>query len=202
MNLIFIGKWICPSQELASIFVIFGAWISVPNLLLRKDIVKNVASKWKPFTPKNTHLLFTAKNATKMRFTKLIHEIRAVKSKKELANIVRAQRISEEVLKFVKLKVLKLGITEIQVANLIKNKFIKLGAPILSFEPIVAFGKNTADIHHFVPTKTKLKKGDIIMLDFGCTKTQFRFELVNVLLCGEPSPWQKVHPKNMCESCR
>jgi len=126
-----------------------------------------------------------------MRFTKLIHEIRAVKSKKELANIVRAQRISEEVLKFVKLKVLKLGITEIQVANLIKNKFIKLGAPILSFEPIVAFGKNTADIHHFVPTKTKLKKGDIIMLDFGCTVNHYCSDMTRTYFWGEPSARQK-----------
>ena len=37
-----------------------------------------------------------------------------------------------------------------------KKSFIKFGAPILSFQPIISFGKNTANIHH-EPSKTKLK---------------------------------------------
>src|SRR3989344_3938513 len=102
-----------------------------------------------------------------MQKTRLIHEVRAVKNKKELANIIKAQRISERVLKDV-LAYLRHGVNEISVANFIKKSFIKYGAPILSFSPIISFGKNTADIHH-EPGKTKLKKGDIIMFDFGCT---------------------------------
>jgi Xaa-Pro aminopeptidase len=58
--------------------------------------------------------------------TQLIHEVMAVKSKKELANIIKAQRISEKVLEDV-LKYLKTGITEIQVASFIKKFFTKYG---------------------------------------------------------------------------
>ncbi len=128
--------------------------------------------------------------------TKLIHEVRAVKSKKELANIVKAQRISELVLRYIvvelktRAKAGRAGITEIEVANLIKKKFIKLGAPILAFDPIVAFGKNTANIHH-VPNKTKLKKGDIIMLDFGCTINHFCSDMTRTYFWGEPNAKQK-----------
>ena len=74
-----------------------------------------------------------------MKKTQLVHEIRAVKSKKELANIIAAQRISEKVLRYTVAK-LKVGITEIEIANFIKKSFIKYGAPILSFSPIVSFG--------------------------------------------------------------
>src|SRR3989344_1653993 len=95
---------------------------------------------------------------------RLIHEVRAVKSKKELAYIIKAQRISERVLRDV-LEYLRDGVLEIEVANFIKKSFVKYSAPILAFPPIVAFGKNTANIHH-EPNNTKLKKGDIIMLDF------------------------------------
>jgi len=62
---------------------------------------------------------------------KLIHEIRAVKSKKELANIIKAQRITEHVLYDVvkKLKVYartgQAKITEIEVANFVKKSFVK-----------------------------------------------------------------------------
>ncbi len=121
--------------------------------------------------------------------TKLIHEVRAVKSKKELANIISAQRISERVLADV-LKILKDGISEIEVADFIKNSFIKYHAPVLSFPPIVAFGKNTANIHH-EPGKSKLKRGDIVMFDFGTTVNHYCSDMSRTFFWGEPSLKQK-----------
>ena len=127
---------------------------------------------------------------------KLIHEVRAVKNKKELAYITKAQRISEKVLKetLAKLKTRaragQAGITEIEVANFIEKSFIKHGAPILSFPPIVSFGKNTANIHH-EPSKSKLKHGDIIMFDFGCTANHYCSDMTRTYFWGEPSAKQK-----------
>ncbi|OGI58085.1 hypothetical protein A3C60_00275 [Candidatus Nomurabacteria bacterium RIFCSPHIGHO2_02_FULL_37_45] len=120
---------------------------------------------------------------------RLIHEVRAVKTKKELSCIIKAQRISERVLGDV-LKKLKTGVTEIEISNLIKKSFVKYGAPILSFSPIVAFGTNTADIHH-EPNKAKLKKGDIIMLDFGCTVKHYCSDMTRTFFWGEPNTRQK-----------
>ena len=114
---------------------------------------------------------------------KLIHEIRAVKSKKEIENIIRAQRISEQVLDDV-LKILKVGITEIEVEKYIKKIFVKYGAPILSFSPIVSFGKNTANIHH-EPSKNKLKIGDTVMFDFGCTVNHYCSDMTRTYFFGK-----------------
>lgn len=119
----------------------------------------------------------------------LVHEVRAVKSKKELANIIRAQRISEQVLQHTVVK-LHTGITEKETQNLIKKQFAKLGAPILSFSPIVAFGKSSADIHH-EPNKTKLKIGDTIMFDFGTTVNHYCSDMTRTFFWGEPSVKQK-----------
>jgi Xaa-Pro aminopeptidase len=124
-----------------------------------------------------------------MQKTKLIHEIRAVKSKKELANIIAAQRISERVLRGT-IEKFKIGITEIEIAKFIKKSFVKYSAPILSFSPIVSFGKNTANIHH-EPTKTKLKKGDTIMLDFGCTINHYCSDMTRTYFFGKPSKRQE-----------
>ena len=121
--------------------------------------------------------------------TKLIHKIRAVKNKKELANIIEAQRISEKVLQDV-LKRIKTNVTEFAIAEFITKRFVKYGAPILSFSPIVAFGKNTANIHH-QPGKTKLKKGNIIMFDFGCTVNHFCSDMTRTYFWGEPNKKQK-----------
>lgn len=137
--------------------------------------------------------------------TKLIHEIRAIKSKRELANIVKAQRISEKVLQDV-LKILKTGVSEIEISNFIKKSFVKYGAPILAFPPIVSFGKNTADIHH-KPGKTRLKRpahrggGDIIMLDFGCTINHYCSDMTRTYFWGDdPSAKQKKIYESVLEA--
>jgi Xaa-Pro aminopeptidase len=121
--------------------------------------------------------------------TKLIHEVRAVKNKKELANLIKAQRISEKVLQYIVVE-LKTGITEIEIANKIRRKFALYGAPILSFPPIVAFGKNTANIHH-EPNNTKLKKGDMVMFDIGTTVNHYCSDMTRTYFFGEPSVKQK-----------
>jgi Xaa-Pro aminopeptidase len=115
---------------------------------------------------------------------KLIHEVRAPKSAKELANIVKAQRIAERVLADT-LSILHVGITEIEIENFIKESFIKYKAPVLSFSPIVAFGKNSANIHH-TPTDTKLKLGYIIMLDFGTTWNHYCSDMTRTFFYGTP----------------
>lgn len=124
-----------------------------------------------------------------MQKPKFIHEVRAVKNRTELANIVKAQRISEKVLGDV-LKKLKTNTTESAIAEFVAKRFVKYGTPILSFSPIVAFGKNTADIHH-EPGKTKLKIGDIIMFDFGCTVNHYCSDMTRSYFWGEPSLRQK-----------
>jgi Xaa-Pro aminopeptidase len=107
----------------------------------------------------------------------------------ELEKIIKAQRISEQVLSEV-LKLLKTGITEIEVSDFIKKSFVKYKTPILAFPPIVAFGKNTANIHH-EPTKVKLKVGDTIMLDFGTTVNHYCSDMTRTYFWGEPSVRQK-----------
>jgi Xaa-Pro aminopeptidase len=119
---------------------------------------------------------------------KLLHEVRAPKSHRELRSIIQAQRISEKVLRDV-LGFLRTGKTEIEVQNFIKKCFVKYGTPVLAFTPIVAFGKGSADIHH-EPAKIKLKEGDIIMLDFGTTVNHYCSDMTRTFFWGAPTPKQ------------
>ncbi|MEI7709589.1 MAG: M24 family metallopeptidase [bacterium] len=124
-----------------------------------------------------------------MKKIQLLHEVRAPKSKKEIDSIIKAQRISEKVLSLTLLQ-LRTGVTELQISDFIKSSFIKLGAPILSFPPIVSFGKNSANIHH-EPGHAKLKKGDTVMFDFGCTVNHYCSDMTRTFFWGEPNPRQK-----------
>lgn len=119
----------------------------------------------------------------------IIQNLKAVKSKKELANIIKAQRISERVLGEVVNK-LKIGVTEINLAQFIVNRMKHYGIKALAFEPIVSFGKNTANIHH-EPNSARLKKGDFVMFDFGATINGYCSDMTRTYIFGEPSKKQR-----------
>lgn len=114
-----------------------------------------------------------------------IQDLRAVKTSREVGNIVIAQRISEQVLAEV-VKKLKVGVSEIFLARFIVNNFKHQGVKALAFEPIVAFDKGSADIHHW-PTKARLQKNQIVMLDFGCTNHGYCSDMTRTYFFGKPT---------------
>lgn len=118
----------------------------------------------------------------------IIQELRAIKTKKEIDNIIRAQRVSEKVLVEV-IKKLKVGIKEKEVAVFIVARMKHYGIKALAFEPIVSFGKNTANIHH-EPGLTKLKLGDFVMFDFGSTVNGYCSDMTRTYIFGKPSKKQ------------
>ncbi len=112
----------------------------------------------------------------------IIQDIRAKKNAKEIAHIVRAQKICEDILALC-LKKLKVGATEIEIARYIVSEMKKRGVKALAFSPIVSFGKGSADIHH-EPGKMKLKKGDLVMFDFGATWQGYCSDMTRTYIFG------------------
>ena len=118
-----------------------------------------------------------------------IQELRAIKSRREISYITKAQRTSEMVLKEVVAR-LKVGVTELSLARFIVESFKRKGIRALAFEPIVAFGKGSADIHHWAGS-TKLRRGDTVMFDFGCTVESYCSDMTRTYFFGEPTARQK-----------
>ena len=97
-----------------------------------------------------------------------VDEVRACKDEEERELMRRASRINDQAMAEFK-KLLKEGVTEREVAEQLKGIYLSLGADDLSFSPIVCFGK-TSGIGHHEPDDTRLKEGDVIILDVGCRK--------------------------------
>jgi len=119
----------------------------------------------------------------------VIQELRAVKTSREVSYIVKAQRISEAVLGRV-VKRLRAGVTEIALARFIVAEFKRRGIKALAFEPIVSFGKNTTNIHH-EPGRAKLRRGNTVMFDFGCTVNSYCSDMTRTYFFGQPTAKQK-----------
>ena len=115
--------------------------------------------------------------------------MRAIKTSKEIELLTKAQRLNEKTLKK-SLPNLKVGVTEKEFANTIKINALKLGADDFSFEPIVAFGKNSANIHHS-PTNTKLKQTDVVLIDMGVSLNGYQSDMSRTFLPKNPNQEQK-----------
>lgn len=88
---------------------------------------------------------------------------------------------------------LKPGVTEREAAEELQRLFKQKGVDQLSFEAIVAFGKNGAVPHH-EPDDTILRQGDTVVIDMGGIKDRYCSDMTRTFVIGEPSEEiQKVY---------
>ncbi|EKD63116.1 MAG: YqhT [uncultured bacterium] len=117
-----------------------------------------------------------------------IEQLRAIKTPDEISLLKRSQSINEQVFYSIR-KLLKQGVTEKEIAWKIHVVAHDLKADSLSFEPIIAFGKNSAIPHH-ENDNTRLKKGDIILIDMGVIYKGYCSDMTRTLFTRTPTPFE------------
>ncbi len=115
--------------------------------------------------------------------------IRACKDKTEIALMKKAASIASSAICGV-LSEIRQGVTEKDLALQLEYSARRLGADQLSFEPIVAFGKNSA-LPHAKPTTKKIKKRDFIVIDFGVKYKGYCSDETCTVAFGELTKKQK-----------
>jgi Xaa-Pro aminopeptidase len=135
----------------------------------------------------------------KIKFTDIsgmFEEKREIKTEREIELIKKSQRINEKILNELK-KEIKASIdkkeekiTELKLAWKIKELANKFGADDLSFDPIVAFGENSAIPHHS-PTLRKLKKTDVVLIDMGVKYKGYCSDMTRTILPKKPTKQEK-----------
>jgi Xaa-Pro aminopeptidase len=115
----------------------------------------------------------------------LVEELALRKDDSEVALITMAIRVTEQVFQRV-LPLLRPGVRELEIAAEISYLHRRLGAEGDAFEPIVASGERGA-LPHARPTRRKLRKGDLVTLDFGCTVAGYCADLTRTVAIGRAS---------------
>lgn len=114
----------------------------------------------------------------------LIEKLRERKDEGEIAIIEKACAIADEGFDHV-LKMIRPGMTEIEVANQLDFYMRSLGASGTSFETIVASGTRSA-LPHGVASEKMIKQGDLITLDFGCVYQGYVSDITRTFAIGDP----------------
>ena len=136
--------------------------------LLRKSRVKKVV-----FDPKEWSVAGFEKvrSETKVTFRPVpdfSHKKRIVKSAEELKILAKAAKLGAKAFKMLAKEFTASGFgkDEFTLTHMARNVLGSYGRYDLSFDPIVAINANAAK-PHATPTKRKLKKGDLLLVDAG-----------------------------------
>lgn len=109
--------------------------------------------------------------------------LRSIKTQEEISKIEKACKIGDLAFEFI-LKKIKAEVTEREIANELEA-FIRRNGATISFPPIVAFGKSSAIPHHQTGD-TKLKEGDLVLLDFGAKIEGYCSDMTRTVFFGKP----------------
>ena len=118
-----------------------------------------------------------------------------------MKDLRRAIQITESCFRLAQ-KIIKLDITEIEIAKRMKKHALRLGAKRLCFPTIVSSGKSAKRIHskltkkqiketiHSKPTKKKIKQNEFIIIDFGVVYKGKRTDMTRTF-CIKPDKKKK-----------
>ena len=110
---------------------------------------------------------------------------RAVKTDGEIELLKQAQKIADD--GFLKtLPEIHVGMTEIQIKDLLEKNLKEAGAEGFSFETLVGCGTNAANIHAEAGDRV-IKQGHAIVIDFGVIKNGLCSDTTRTLFAGRPS---------------
>jgi Xaa-Pro aminopeptidase len=113
-----------------------------------------------------------------------VKKLRSIKDAKEIALLKDAGKLGGEGFDLV-CKLLKEGISEIEIASELEIFWKRKGSKGVAFEPIIAFGKNSS-MPHYRAGFTKLKRGDAVLIDIGVNKDYYHSDMTRVVYFGEP----------------
>ena len=111
-------------------------------------------------------------------------EIKKYKQPYEIECVCKAQAITDKTFSQI-LDCIKEGMTEKQLSVKLQCLLLQNGGDKNSFDPLVSFGENTSKPHAH-PTDRVLKKGDNVLMDFGCIVDGYCSDMTRTVFFGQP----------------
>lgn len=115
----------------------------------------------------------------------LVSPITQVKTAAEIKTIAKAAEMASRAYEHM-LGIVSAGMTEHDVATILASKTRELGSERDAFDIIVVAGARSAMPHGRAST-SKLKKGDVVTVDFGCCVEGLNSDMTRTFCIGTPS---------------
>jgi len=127
----------------------------------------------------------------------LVEEIRQKKDANEIDHIREAAKITDDAFAYI-LPHIKEGVEEKDIA-LELEMYLKRKSDGLAFAPIVASGVGNAS-PHYISRRKKIKKGEMVLLDFGAKMSSYCADLTRMVFIGNPDKQYKKIYKTVLQA--
>jgi len=111
-------------------------------------------------------------------------QLRRKKVPSEIERIERACQLCEKGFSFI-VDNLRVGVTEEALSRAVKSFWFSQGADGIAFEPIIAFGANSAS-PHWSPSSTALKDNSVVLIDIGVQVQGYNSDMTRTFFWGQP----------------
>ncbi len=139
----------------------------------------------------HTALVAAAGPAGLRRAPDLVEQLRAIKDDGEVEALRTACALADAALTdLIAAGGLAAGRTELAIARDLEDRMRDHGATGPSFDTIVAAGPHSAVPHH-APTDTELRRGDLVVVDFGALVAGYHSDTTRTFVLGPPAEWQR-----------
>jgi len=119
-----------------------------------------------------------------------IETLREFKDQEEIKLIKKAVSIAADSFDYLR-KNVTVGQTEIEIARKLESFMKEKGAEKNAWDNfIVAAGSNSSMVH-YAAGKRKIKKGDQVLIDWGCVYQGYHCDISRVIFMGEPNSKQR-----------
>lgn len=154
------------------------------NEIISDENIKNIGYESENLTLSEFNSLTSNVKKRWVSTTKIIENLRIIKTADELKKIRKAADITDKTFHDI-LKIIREGITEKDLSVELEYLLKKNGDEI-AFPPIVAFGKN-ASIPHYMPSSlVKLRNRNPVLMDFGAKYEGYCADMTRVVFFGQP----------------
>ena len=113
------------------------------------------------------------------RLAPIMHRLRSVKSKAEIALMQKACDITGKAFRRV-LQFVKPGVMEYAIEAEYAHEFIRNGSRGFAYEPIIASGGNSC-VLHYVINDQPCRAGDVVLLDVGAEYANYNADLTRTI---------------------
>lgn len=154
----------------------------------KKESLKSIGFEEENITYKEISLIEEKfKNLEFIPTEGILEDLRSTKDNNEVESVKKACDLSDKAFEHI-LKEIKPGVNELEIKSKLEN-FILTNGGKLSFESIIAFGKNSAIPHH-MSMDSKLQSSDVMLLDFGAKVNGYCSDMTRTVFIGKPTDKQ------------
>ncbi len=117
----------------------------------------------------------------------LLQKLRLIKDNFEILQMKKSALLLWQGFEFIR-SLLKVGVSEKELARDFEIFCLENGAERLSFEPIIAFGASSA-MPHYRAQDVVLKSGDVVLIDIGVVYGQYHSDMTRTLFFQDAHPY-------------